>query len=107
MVTCILLNDNYNKETLKTIGYTDVELETRFVKIRYQETNMLNFYTDLIKIEYDTEIAFINSGMVRADELLSSGAITYQTINKIFAIPDLLVSLYITGQDLHNTLENG
>lgn len=64
-------------ETLKTIGYTDVDLETRFTKVRYEETNMLNFYTDLIRAEYETEIALINSGMIRADELLSSGAITY------------------------------
>lgn len=64
-------------ETLKTIGYTDVDLETRFTKVRFEETNMLNFYTDLIRAEYETEIALINSGMIRADELLSSGAITY------------------------------
>lgn len=68
---------------------------------------MLNFYTDLIRAEYETEIALINSGMIRADELLSSGAITYQTINKIFAIPDILVSYRITGKNLHETLENG
>lgn len=35
----------------KVIGYTNTILETRFVYIRSQETNLSNFIADVFKIE--------------------------------------------------------
>ena len=68
---------------------------------------MANFYADLIKTEFNTDVAFFNTGTIRSDELIKSGYITYDTINKIFAVPDYVVVLIINGQQLHQVLENG
>jgi 2',3'-cyclic-nucleotide 2'-phosphodiesterase (5'-nucleotidase family) len=78
----------YNEESLRTIGFTDVELETRFNEIRVHEANISNFFADLIRAEFNTDIAVFNTGTIRADELLNPGPMSYQTIQKIFAIPD-------------------
>ena len=89
------------------IGFSDVEIETRFCKIRSQETNISNFYSDLLRSEFNTDVAVFNTGTIRSDELIHPGPLTYQTLNKIFAIPDVLVTVKITGENLHKLLENG
>ena len=67
----------------KIIGYTDVPLETRFPKVRASETNYGNFIADLARIYYDTDIAMINSGCIRNDQLIPSGPLKYSTIANI------------------------
>lgn len=68
---------NYNQESLKTIGFTDVDLETRFSKIRVHEANISNFFADLIRAEFNTDIAVFNTGTIRADEYYYPGPLTY------------------------------
>ena len=52
------------------IGYTHCDIETRFKCIRYTETNFANFYTDLLKIEFNTDVAFFNTGTIRSDDVI-------------------------------------
>ena len=62
------------------IGFSETALETRFKYIRIGETNLTNFYADLIKAQFETEIAVYNSGTIRADELFEPGPITYKML---------------------------
>lgn len=84
-----------------------MELDTRFSSIRTRETNSADLFADILRYEYGTDISLINTGTMRSDELFQPGPITYQTIDKVFAIPDFLVSYRISGSELHQTLENG
>lgn len=45
--------------------------------------------------------AFLNCGTIRADEYFSAGPLTYQNLDKLFAIPDNLVSFKLSGEELH------
>jgi len=67
----------YNLESLKTIGFSDVDLETRFNKIRTEETSIANFFADLIRIEFNCDIGLFNTGTIRADEFYPAGKLTY------------------------------
>lgn len=75
--------------------------------MRNKETNLANLYADILKLEFDTEISFFNSGTLRVDDVVHKGIISYLELDKIFAIPDLVVSFWITGEDLLKMLENG
>jgi 5'-nucleotidase len=70
----------YNSESLRTIGFSDVDLDTTFKEIRVKETSIANFFADLIKSEFKCDIGVINTGTIRADEYYSPGPLTYQTI---------------------------
>lgn len=75
-------------------------MECTFHVVRNKETNLANFYADLLKLEFETEIAYFNSGTLRADDIIHKGILTFKELDKIYAIPDLLTSFYISGRDL-------
>lgn len=47
------------------VGYTMVPLETRFAKIRTEETNYGDFVTDIVRAFYNCDAVALNSGGVR------------------------------------------
>lgn len=53
----------------KVIGEIGVELDTRFAKIRTQETNASNWIADCIRDGTGADVTILNSGTLRADEL--------------------------------------
>ena len=67
----------------KIIGYTAIDLDTRFENIRTKETNFSNFYMDIIREELNADIALANAGTVRSDRIIPAGPITYEQLNKI------------------------
>ena len=77
-------------------------LETRFSKIRTQETNYGNFITDLVRAFYNCDAVVINSGGVRIDQLIPPGPIKFSMISNIF--DDFLVVKYIPGKVLYDML---
>lgn len=80
------------------VGYTKVPLETRFAKIRTEETNYGNFITDLVRAFYNCDVVTINSGGVRIDELIPPGPIKFSMISNIF--DDFLVIKLVPGNIL-------
>lgn len=77
------------------IGYSDIDLDFRFTKIRSEETNYGNFLTDLCRKYYDADACIINSGMVRNDVLQKAGRLTYTQISNIIDSP--MVVIKVTG----------
>jgi hypothetical protein len=65
-------------ERLKNVcGYSEVELDGRFEFLRSQETNISNFFADILYTEYpETDIALINNGTLRSNSIWSKGPIT-------------------------------
>ena len=75
--------DEAMKETNQhdvVLGYTDVPLETRFSKIRSEETNYGNFIADLVRLYYNSDVCLLNSGAVRNDRLIPRGPIKFSVI---------------------------
>jgi 2',3'-cyclic-nucleotide 2'-phosphodiesterase (5'-nucleotidase family) len=52
--------------------HTLVPLDGRSSIIRSKETNLGNMLADAVRAFYDTDIAFINSGGVRCDRIVSA-----------------------------------
>lgn len=69
------------------MGYTSVALDTRFTKIRKEESNYGNFIADLARLYYDCDVTAINAGMVRNDSIMGPGKLTYSKISNIIDSP--------------------
>jgi len=84
-----------------------VSLETRFSKIRSEETNFGNFMADLCRMHAQTDITIINSGTIRSDCVIPKGILRLREIKNILPITDKLVTIEITGEQLIRALECG
>ena len=88
-------------------GYTAVELDARFDQIRCKETNISNFVADVIKFAYKTDVVLLNSGSLRADEVIPAGIFRWKEVDTLFPIQDSCVVIRVTGENLLKALENG
>lgn len=57
------------------------------MKIRTEESNFGNFFADLSRLYYDTDIAAINAGMIRNDSFIPKGRLSYSKISNIIDSP--------------------
>lgn len=89
--------NQYNKND-SVIGWTQVDLDTRFSHVRTKETNYGNFLVDLVKIYYDADCAVLNSGSIRNDTIIKAGQLNYSVISNI--INDVLVVKEVPGSVL-------
>ncbi len=95
--------DEYKKQE-KVVGYADCPLEARFKIIRTQESNYGNFFADLFRLYYDTDIAFLNSGCIRNDVILPPGPIKLSKLTNI--IEDLVIVKLVPGSVVLKMLES-
>jgi 2',3'-cyclic-nucleotide 2'-phosphodiesterase (5'-nucleotidase family) len=70
-------------------------LEARFKIIRTQESNYGNFFADLFRLYYDTDIAVLNSGTIRNDIILPEGQIKFSKLTNI--IEDIVIVKVVPG----------
>lgn len=64
---------------------------------------MGNFFADLARLYYDTDICLINAGMIRNDAILPVGRLTYSKISNIIDSP--MIAKKITGRNILKALE--
>ena len=95
--------EEYKKQD-KVVGYAECPLEARFRVIRTQESNYGNFFADLFRYYYDTDIAFLNSGTIRNDIILPEGNIKFSKLTNI--IEDLVIVKLIPGSVVYKMLES-
>jgi len=91
----------------QVIGETAVPLESRFFKVRTEETNMGNFIADLMRGGSGADIAILNSGTIRADTLFPPGQIKMRDVLDLLPMVDELCVLRLTGKQVLAALENG
>ncbi|KRX08718.1 5'-Nucleotidase, C-terminal [Pseudocohnilembus persalinus] len=94
------------KEQEKIIGYLEEDLDTRFSYLRTHESPFGNFFTDICKIEMGGDIAIINTGTFRSDCIFQQGFMKFEMINKILPILDTIVMIEVSGEKIHQALEN-
>jgi 2',3'-cyclic-nucleotide 2'-phosphodiesterase (5'-nucleotidase family) len=63
--------------------------------LRREETNFANFYADLAKNEFKTDVAMINTGTIRSNCLIPEGELTFDTLRKIVPFEDTFVTMEI------------
>lgn len=91
----------------ETIGELEVELDGRFSSIRTRETNLGNFVTDIILNVTEVDCVILNSGTLRSDSIHPPGKFKMKDLSAILPMPDILVVLELTGDQILDALENG
>lgn len=91
----------------EVIGYCAVDLDARFASIRTMETSIGNFITDVMREQMKTDIAFINSGTLRADAVFDKGPFYMRDLVSLLPMLDELCILQLQGSNIIKMLENG
>lgn len=90
------------KKTLgKVIGYTETDLDGLFSTVRNTESNLGNFICDILREEYNADIAFLNSGTFRSNAVHHTGEIDMRMMKTILPMPDHNVMLSMPGSVFH------
>ncbi len=91
----------------RTLGIVNVALEGRTEIIRIQETNLGNFFCDIILCGTVAECALLNSGCFRSDRIHAEGEFKLKDLQDILSFDNQLCIVCVTGKQLHQVLENG
>jgi 5'-nucleotidase len=91
----------------KPVGRTSVALEARSKENRTRETNAGNFIADAFRKATAADVALMNGGSVRADELMAPGQLTVRDVLSMLPFKNKLVKIEITGATLRAALEHG
>jgi 5'-nucleotidase len=89
------------------VGRTNVPLDARSEENRTRETNVGNFIADAFRKATTADVALLNGGSIRADELIPAGVLTVRNVLSILPFKNKLVKIEITGATLRAALEHG
>ena len=93
-----------DKKLSRTIAISDCFLDGKRHSIRYQETNLGNFVTDVLRDYFHTDIAIYNSGGIRHS--IDKGNITYAHVHQSLTFPfNQTVIFKIYGKELKELLQ--
>jgi 5'-nucleotidase len=102
-----LLQDYARKlesETATVIGRSLMTLDGENSRVRTQETNLGNLLADLLRAEFGTEVALINSGQIR--DSIQTGPVDIKRALRVLPFNSTIVTFTITGRQLTQALEN-
>jgi len=95
-------HDRIDKKFKEIIGQSAVFLDAEREKIRYEETNLGNLLTDIMRESSGAQIALLNGGSIRAS--IDSGPITVEDVFKTLPFDSKVVLIDITGKELFQAL---
>jgi 5'-nucleotidase len=87
------------------IGETAVPLDARNAALRTSETNAGNLITDVMRARLHADVAFMNGGGIRGNQLVPAGPLTRRDINALLPFLNVLVMLEVPGKVLLEALE--
>jgi 5'-nucleotidase len=91
-----------DKKFKEVIGQSTVFLDAEREKIRYEETNLGNLVTDIMRKYSGAQIALLNSGSIRAS--IDSGPITVEDVFKTVPFANEIVLIELNGKELLQAL---
>ena len=89
---------------MHAVGYLGVDLESRDSVIRREETNFGNFIADLMRTEYSSDFAIVNSGSFRKNATIPKGVMYLMQIQESFPFNDVCMVLKLKGSVLLEAL---
>src|SRR5258705_6730812 len=95
------------KELARVVGRTSVDLDARSAIGRTQETNVGDFIADAFRASTGADVALMNGGSIRADEIIKAGALTRRDVLSILPFKNKVVKVEVSGAILHAVLEHG
>ncbi|MEW6444062.1 MAG: 5'-nucleotidase C-terminal domain-containing protein [bacterium] len=91
-----------DKQFKEVIGECMVFMDGERERIRYEETNLGDFVTDIMRGSTGAEIALLNAGSLRAS--LDEGPITLEEVFKAMPYENELVTVRLTGEEIAELL---
>ena len=87
------------------IGETRVPLDARNAALRTGETNAGNFVADAIRARLGADVALMNGGGIRGNQLMPAGPLTRKDVHALVPFLNVLVMLEVPGRVLRDALE--
>ena len=102
------INASLDEQLSEVIGHTDFiltdsDMETGERRVRNGETNLGDFLTDAYRAYYDTDIAILNGGGIRAS--IPEGDITIGSLINVMPYSNTICAAKVTGQQILDVLE--
>jgi 5'-nucleotidase len=95
------------KELSLPVGRTSVDLDARSAAGRTQETNAGDLIADAFRTATGADVAVLNGGSIRADEIINAGPLTRRDVLSILPFKNKVVKVEVTGAVLRQVLEHG
>lgn len=95
------------KELAARVGKTEVALNAKSKDGRTQETNIGSFIVDAFRKATGADVALMNGGSIRADDVIPRGDLTRRDLLAILPYANPVVKIEITGATLRKALEHG
>jgi len=95
------------KELAKLVGRTSVDLDARSKAGRTQETNIGDFIADAFRAATGADVAVLNGGSIRADEITKAGPLTRRDVLSMLPFKNKVVKVEVSGAVLRQVLEHG
>lgn len=91
------------------VGTAPEPLDARDAVQRHRETILGDLVTDAMRAGTGADLAVMNSGTMRLDDIIAAGPVTSYRLESVFLFPDetRIVVFPITGARLRALLENG
>jgi 2',3'-cyclic-nucleotide 2'-phosphodiesterase (5'-nucleotidase family) len=86
-------------------GDSRVPLDARNAALRTGETNVGDYITDVIRARLRADVAVMNGGGIRGNQVVPAGALTRKDINALLPFLNVLVKLELPGKVLLEVLE--
>ncbi len=106
-VAAVSQYDTMMAELAQPVGRTEVALDATEATNRTHETNLGSFIADAYRKTVSADMALINGGSIRSDQVLRPGPLTRRDVLAIHPYPDAVVSIEVTGAVLRQALEHG
>lgn len=91
-----------NQKFKEVIGHSAVFLDGERDRVRYEETNLGNFVTDIMRQFTGADISLLNSGSLRAS--IDKGPITLEDVFKTMPYTNEIVLVELTGREIQYAL---
>jgi 5'-nucleotidase len=89
------------------IAETTVALDARGETLRRTESNVANFASDAVRAAMGADIALLNAGGFRSDQVIGPGPLTRRDVLALLPFQNPLLVLAISGAQLREALEHG
>lgn len=87
------------------VGETRVPLDARNAALRTGETNVGNYITDVMRARLLADVAVMNGGGIRGNQLVPAGPLTRRDLNALLPFLNVVVMLELPGKVLQEALE--
>lgn len=95
------------KELNILVGHSDVVLNAKSDSGRTEETNVGDFIADAFRKATGADVAIMNGGSIRADDMIPAGDLTRRDVLSMLPFNNPILKIEITGKTLRAALEHG